>query len=168
MRKLNRPTDERLALLRGLATDLLWYGRIETTLEKAKEVRTYVEKLLTRAINTYEDTVKVTKTVTDEKGAKVSKEFVNDGPKKLVARRYIMSKTYDIAEQRQPKEAKAAFVARTKDIKHPLIEKIFNEYAPALAKRNADKNCAGGYTRIMKLGVRQGDNAEMAIVEIIL
>ncbi|MBO7219056.1 MAG: 50S ribosomal protein L17 [Clostridia bacterium] len=168
MRKLNRPTDERKALLRGLATDLLWYGRIETTLEKAKEVRTYVEKLLTRAINTYEDTVKVTKTVTDEKGAKVSKEFVNDGPKKLTARRYIMSKTYDIAEQRQPKEAKAAFVARTKDIKHPLIEKIFNEYAPAFAKRNADKNCAGGYTRIMKLGVRLGDNAEMAIVEIIL
>ena len=126
MRKLNRPTDERKALLRGLATDLLWYGRIETTLEKAKEVRTYVEKLLTRAINTYEDTVKVTKTVTDEKGAKVSKEFVNDGPKKLTARRYIMSKTYDIAEQRQPKEAKASFVSRSKDIKHPLIEKRFN------------------------------------------
>ena len=168
MRQLNRPTDERIALLRGLATDLLWYCKIETTLEKAKEVRTYVEKLLTRAINTFEDTVKVTKTVTDEKGAKVSKEFVNDGPKKLVARRYIMSRVYDICEQRQPKEAKADFVARTKDIKHPLIEKIFNEYAPAFAKRNADKSCSGGYTRIMKLGTRQGDNAAMAIVEIIL
>ena len=54
MRKLQRPTDQRLALMKNLATNLLWYGRIETTLEKAKEVRTYVEKLLTRAINTYE------------------------------------------------------------------------------------------------------------------
>ena len=59
MRKLNRPTDQRLSVLRSLATNLLWYGKIETTLEKAKEVRTYAEKLLTKAINTYEDVVKV-------------------------------------------------------------------------------------------------------------
>lgn len=61
MRKLQRPTDQRIALLRNLATNLLWYGKIETTLEKAKEVSVYAEKLLTLAIKSYEDTVKVTK-----------------------------------------------------------------------------------------------------------
>ena len=106
MRKFNRPTDQRMSVMRSLATNLLWYGKIETTLEKAKEVRTYAEKLLTKAINTYEDVVKVNKTVTDAKGVKSQKEVVNDGAKKLAARRDIMSKLYDIQEQRAEKESK--------------------------------------------------------------
>ena len=167
MRKLNRPTDERIAVLRSLATNLLWYGKIETTLEKAKELRSYAEKILTKAINTYEDVVKVNKTVVDAKGAKSTKEVVNDGTKKLAARRDIMSKLYDIQEQRAEKESKADFVKRTEDIKHPLIEKIFNVYAPKYAKRNADNGVGGGYTRIVKLGTRNGDNAEMAIIELV-
>ena len=167
MRKLNRPTDERLAVLRSLATNLLWYGKIETTLEKAKEVRTYAEKLLTKAINTYEDVVKVNKTVTDAKGVKSQKEVVNDGAKKLAARRDIMSKLYDIQEVRAEKESKTDFVKRTQDIKHPLIEKIFNVYAPKYAKRKETLGTGGGYTRIVKLGTRNGDNAEMAIIELV-
>jgi large subunit ribosomal protein L17 len=167
MRKLNRPTDERLAVLRSLATNLLWYGKIETTLEKAKEVRTYAEKLLTKAINTYEDVVKVNKTTTDDKGVKIQKEVVNDGAKKLAARRDIMSKLYNIQEVRAEKESKADFVKRTKDIKYPLIEKIFNVYAPAYAKRKETLGTGGGYTRIVKLGTRNGDNAEMAIIELV-
>ena len=167
MRKLNRPTDQRLSVLRSLATNLLWYGKIETTLEKAKEVRTYAEKLLTKAINTYEDVVKVNKTVTDAKGVKSQKEVVNDGAKKLAARRDLMSKLYDIQEIRAEKESKADFVKRTQDIKHPLIEKIFNVYAPKYAKRKETLGTGGGYTRIVKLGTRNGDNAEMAIIELI-
>lgn len=167
MRKLNRPTDERKAVMRSLATNLLWYGKIETTFEKAKEVRTYAEKLLTKAINTYEDVVKTTKTTTDEKGVKVNVEVVNDGPKKLSARRDIMSKLYDIQEVRAEKESKADFVKRTKDIKHPLIEKIFNVYAPKYAKRKETLGIGGGYTRIVKLGTRNGDNAEMALIELV-
>ena len=85
MRKLNRPTDQRLAVIRSLATNLLWYGKIETTLEKAKEVRTYAEKLLTKAINTYDDVVKTTKTTTDEKGVKVNKEVIMTVQRNLVA-----------------------------------------------------------------------------------
>ena len=73
MRKLNRPTDQRMAIMRSLATNLLWYGKIETTLEKANELRTYAEKILTKAINTYEDVVKVTKNSVDAKGVKVQK-----------------------------------------------------------------------------------------------
>ena len=167
MRKLNRPTDQRLSVLRSLATNLLWYGKIETTLEKAKEVRTYAEKLLTKAINTYEDVVKVNKTVTDAKGVKSQKEVVNDGAKKLAARRDIMSKLYDIQEVRAEKESKTDFVKRTQDIKHPLIEKIFNVYAPKYAKRKETLGTGGGYTRIVKLGTRNGDNAEMAIIELV-
>lgn len=167
MRKLNRPTDERLAVLRGLATNLLWYGKIETTYAKAKEVRTYAEKLLTKAINTYEDVVKTTKTTVDAKGVKVQREVVNDGPKKLAVRRDLMSKLYDIQEVRAEKESKADFVKRTEDIKHPLIEKIFNIYAPKYAKRKETLGVGGGYTRIVKLGTRNGDNAEMAIIELV-
>ena len=167
MRKLNRPTDQRLAVMRSLATNLLWYGKIETTLEKAKDLRSYAEKILTKAINTYEDVVKTTKTSVDATGAKVEKEVVNDGAKKLAARRDIMSKLYDIQEVRAEKESKSDFVKRTKDIKHPLIEKIFNVYAPKYAKRKETLGTAGGYTRIIKLGTRNGDNAEMAIIELV-
>ena len=47
IKKLNRPTDERLAILRNQASNLLWYGKLETTLERAKAVKSYAEKLLT-------------------------------------------------------------------------------------------------------------------------
>ena len=167
MRKLNRPTDQRMAVMRSLATNLLWYGKIETTLEKAKEVRSYAEKILTKAINTYEDVVKTTKTTVDAKGVKTQREVINDGTKKLAARRDIMSKLYDIQEVRAEKESKADFVKRTEDIKHPLIEKIFNVYAPKYAKRKESLGTGGGYTRILKLGTRNGDNAEMAIIELV-
>ena len=167
MRKFNRPTDERIAVMRSLATNLLWYGKIETTLMKAKDLRSYVEKILTKAINTYEDVVKTTKTSVDANGVKSEREVVNDGANKLAARRDIMSKLYDIQEIRAEKESKMDFVKRTKDIKHPLIEKIFNVYAPKYAKRKETLGTGGGYTRIVKLGTRNGDNAEMAIIELV-
>lgn len=167
MRKLNRTTAHRNAMLKNLATDLLWNGKIETTIEKAKEVGSYAEKLLTLAINSYEDTVKVTKTVVDAKGVKQNREVVNDGPKKLSARRTLMAKLNMVQEQRLPKEKKEAFLKRTEDIKYPLIEKIFNEHAPKYAKRKEELGVGGGYTRIVKLGTRNGDNAEMAIIELV-
>jgi large subunit ribosomal protein L17 len=167
MRKLQRPTDQRIALIKNQATNLLWYGRIETTLEKAKDLRSYVEKCLTLAINSYEDTVKVTKKVVDDKGVTTNREVINDGAKKLAARRKLMTKLVDIQEVRAPKESKAAFIARTEDIKYPLIEKIFNEYAPKYAKRKEELGNGGGYTRVIKLGTRNGDNAQMAIIELV-
>ena len=165
--KLGRPSKERDALLRGQVTDLLWLGKIETTLAKAKSVRSIAEKLLTAAIKTYKDNVTVAKDIKDEKGVKVRKDVVNDGPAKLAARRKIMAYVYDRQEQRGEKEAKTAFVDRTKGINHPLLEKIFNLYAPKYAARIKELGQAGGYTRIIKLGQRRGDSAEMAIVELI-
>ena len=125
-RKLSRPTDQRTALLRGQVTDLLWYGKIETTYARAKEVSKIAEKIITKAIDTYTDTYKKTETRTNKKGQEIKIEMVNDGPKKLAARRAIMGKVYDKPEIRGEKEKKAAFVERTKNIKHPIIEKIFN------------------------------------------
>lgn len=165
--KLGRPSKETNALVRGLVSDLLWFGKIETTAAKAKSVRSQAEKLITLAMNTYEDTVKVTKEIKDAKGVKVKTEVVNDGPKKLQARRKIMSYVYDRQEQRLPKESIDAFKARTEGINHPLLEKIFNVYAPKYAKRAKEVGQGGGYTRIIKLGQRRGDAAEMVIVELI-
>lgn len=167
IKKLNRPTDERLAILRNQASNLLWYGKLETTLEKAKAVKSYAEKVITLAVNTYEDVVKVEKEVVSSKGTKAKQEVLNDGPRKLAARRKLQGKLYDLQEQRAPKEAKADFVKRTKDVKHPLIEKLFNVYAPKYAKRAEELGQKGGYIRIIKLGARRGDNAEMAVLQLI-
>lgn len=167
LKKLGRPTEQRLAVLRNQASYLLWYGKLETTVEKAKAVRSYTERLLTLAVNTYQDTVSVEKEVTNEKDKTSKKNVINDGPKKLVARRKLMGSLYDLQEQRGPKEAKADFDKRTDGINHPLIEKIFNVYAPKYAKRKEEVGQGGGYTRIIKVGARRGDNAEMAIIELI-
>ncbi len=166
-RKLGKPTDQRMALLRNQTTQLLWYGRIETTVDRAKEVARMAEKLLTKAINTYRDVVKKVETrKKDNKDVQV--ELVNDGPKKLAARRAIMRVLYDVPELRQEKETTASFKARTHNIKHPLIEKIFNEYAPKYDERAKNSgNNYGGYTRIVKTGYRRGDGAETAIIELV-
>lgn len=167
IKKLGRPTKERMAVMRNQATALLWNGKIETTVEKAKSLRSYVEKIITLAINSYEDTVKVVKEIVDDKGNKVKVEVINDGPKKLAARRAIMNKVYDVHEQKNKGEKKAEFLKRTEGIKHPLIEKIFNVYARDYDKRAKELGTKGGYTRIVKLGKRRGDNADMAIIELV-
>lgn len=165
--KLGRPTKERIAVLRNQVSYLLWNGYLETTVAKAKNVARMAEKILTLAINTYEDTVKVKKTIKDSKGNKTEVEVLNDGTKKLAARRKIMSYLYDLQEVKGEKESKAAFKERTKGINHPLIEKVFNVYAPKYAERAKEKGNFGGYTRVIKLGARRGDAAEIAKVELI-
>lgn len=165
--KLGRPTKERMAVMRNQVSYLLWNGKLETTVAKAKSVRSMAERILTLAINSFDDTVKVSKTITDAKGVKTVKEVINDGTKKLSARRKIMSKLYDLQEQRKPKESIASFKARTEDINHPLIEKVFNEYAPKYADRAKEVGSFGGYTRIIKLGARRGDASEMARIEML-
>lgn len=165
--KLGRPSKEKDSMLRGLVSDLLWFGQVETTVARAKSVKRMAEKLLTLAINSYEDIVKVEKEIKDDKGVKVKTVVTNDGPKKLQARRAIMAYVMDRQEQRQPKESPEAFAARTKDIKHPLLEKIFNLYAPKYATRAKEVGQGGGYTRLIKTGARRGDAAEMAIVKLI-
>ena len=74
---------------------------------------------------------------------------------------------YDRQEKRQKGEKLAAFEARTQGIEMPLVEKIFDDYAPKYADRIAEKGQRGGYTRVIKTTVRRGDNAQMALAEMI-
>jgi large subunit ribosomal protein L17 len=164
---LGRTSKERNALLRNQASQLLWYGKIETTAAKAKELRSYVEKLITKAVNTYEDIVEYEVTTKDSKGKEVTTKAVKDGPKKLAARRAIMAKTYDLQEIKGFNEKKSEFKARTADIQHPLMHKLFNEIAPKYAQRKEETKQGGGYTRILYLGERRGDGAESAIIELV-
>ena len=97
-RKLGRPTDQRMAMLKGQVSALLWYGKIETTFDRAKEVSRLADKYITLAIKTYDDTVEVTKEKVNLKNEKVAVKFVNDGTKKLAARRKLMAELYDLQE----------------------------------------------------------------------
>ena len=165
--KLGLNATKRMALIKNQASALLWHGRIETTDARAKEVASYVAKILTLAVNTYTDTVETEVKVLDKKGKEVTKTLVKDGVKKLNARRKIMALVNDLQEVKGFKESKPDFKKRTKAIKSPLIEKIFDEYAPKFDARKEEKGNGGGYTRIYKLGPRKGDAAEAAIIEII-
>jgi large subunit ribosomal protein L17 len=166
-RKLGVNATQRIALIKNQATELLWYGKLNTTVARAKEVAAYVSKIITLAIKTYADTVESEVKVVDAKGKETTKTLVKDGAKKLNARRKIMTMVYDLQEVKGFKESKPEFKARTKAIKYPLIEKIFDEYAPKYANRKEENGQGGGYTRIYKLGFRKGDAAEVAIIELV-
>ena len=165
--KLGRTSKERNALLRNQASQLLWYGRIETTAAKAKELRSYVEKLITKAVNTYDDNIEFEITKTDKKGKEIKATNIKDGPKTLAARRAIMAKTYDLQEIKGFNEKKSAYKERTKDVQHPLMDKLFNEIAPKYAARKEEVGQGGGYTRIYLLGERRGDGSETAVIELV-
>ena len=166
-RKLGRTADQRKALLRNQVTNLIWYGRIQTTEAKAKEVRRIADRMITLAIKECDNTVSTTKQAHNDKGQLVQLDVVNDAPSKLHARRMMMSYLYDLKEEKKQDENKAEYKARTKDNKHPVVEKLFREIGPKYKARNAEKKCSGGYTRIYKLGPRRGDAAPMVVLELV-
>lgn len=166
-RKLGRPADQRKALLRNQVTNLIWYGKIETTLQRAKEVSSVAEHYIHLAVKECENTVEVKKTTNNDKGQTVELTVVNDMPSRLAARRQIMAYLYDMPVIQGKDEEKEDFIERKKNIKHPVIEKLFREIAPKYKKRNEEKGQAGGYTRIIKIGPRRGDAAEMVILELV-
>lgn len=165
--KLSRVSDQRKALMRSQVTALIWEGRIETTQARAKEVRKVAEKLITKAIKQYDNTVTVTKSIKDKDGNVVSQEFQNDSPEKLAIRRQLMAYLYDVPFAKQEKESKYQYAQRTKDNAHPVVEKLFREIAPKYKKRAEELGQGGGYTRMVKKGPRRGDSAEVVILELV-
>ena len=166
-RKLGKPTDQRLAMLSNLATDILWYGHIETTFDRAKAAARLADQIITLAVNTYEDVVTSEKVTLDNNGKEKKVTVSKDGVKKLAARRKIIALVQNRQEQRKKGEKLADFEARTQGIEMPLVEKIFDDLAPKYAERAKEKDRKGGYTRVLKTSIRRGDNAQMALVELI-
>ena len=109
-RKLGRTSEHRNAMLRAIVTYLFENGKIETTVTRAKEVRSMAEKMVT------------------------------------------LSKAGDLHDKRQ------IFSYITKE---DVAKKVIDVYGPKYADRN------GGYTRIIRTGMRRGDAAEMAILELV-
>ena len=160
-RKLGRASDQRRAILRNQVTALIWKGRIVTTLPRAMEVRSIAEKLITLAAKEYKNTETVTKKSMNDKQQIVERQVKNDLPSKLHARRIIMSYMYDVQEEKSKKESKSEYKERTKISRHPAVDKLFDEYGPKYENR------AGGYTRMLKMGPRRGDAAEMVVLELV-
>ena len=165
-RKLGKATDLRLALLKNQVSQLLWNGKLETTEARAKEVQKLAEKYITLAVNTYKDTIEVEKTKIVN-GKETTVTVINDGANKLAARRRLMANLADLQEVRQAKESATEYKVRTKTVKHPLVEKLFNDYAPKFDKLAEEKGQKGGYTAIYKMNARRGDGAEMALIVVL-
>ena len=174
-RKLGRTSDQRKALLRNQVTNLLYNGKIVTTEAKAKEVKKIAEKLITLAVKEKDnfETVKVTaKVARKDKDGKRVKEVVDgkkvtvydevektikkDQPSRLHARREMLKVLYPVTEV--PTEA-AGKKKNTKKV--DLVVKLFDEIAPKYADRK------GGYTRIVKIGLRKGDAAMEVLLELV-
>ena len=174
-RKLGRTSSQRKALLRSQVTALILNGKIVTTEARAKEVQKQVESLIALAVKEKDnyETVKVTAKVArkDKDGKRVKevvdgkkvtvydtiqKEVKKDMPSKLHARRQMLKVLYPVTEV--PTEA-AGRKANTKRV--DLTEKLFNEYGVKYANRN------GGYTRMVKIGLRKGDAAMEVILELV-
>jgi large subunit ribosomal protein L17 len=118
-RKLGRVTEHRIALLRNQATALLRHEHLTTTVPKAKELRPFVERIIT-----------------------VAKRGLAHGEgngRVLTARRLVMQDVQD----------------------REVVTKLFDAIAPRFASR------PGGYTRLLRIGFRKGDSAEMAQVELV-
>ena len=166
-RKLGKPADQRKALLRNQVTNLIWYGKIETTLARAKVVAAVAEHYINLAVRECDNTIEVTKETKNDKEQIVNLTVTNDSPSRLHARRQCMAYLYNLPAPRKEDETKKEYAQRAREVKNPVVEKLFREIGPKYKARKAEKGVGGGYTRIIKKGPRRGDAAEMVILELI-
>ncbi len=158
-RKLGRTSSQRKALLKNQVTNLLYHGKIKTTETRAKEVRRIAEKLITLAVKE-KDNFEEVEVIVDGKKVTVYEEkkktIKKDKPSRLNARRKILSELYTVTEV--PKDGKKK---RSLSKEVDMAAKLFDEIAPKYADRK------GGYTRIIKIGMRKGDGAPEVIIELV-
>ena len=164
--KLGKPTDQRLAMLKCQTTDLLLNGKIVTTEARAKEVKALADSIIALAVkehkNFEEVEVKVVKAKLDSNGKKVTEKATSKNGKE-----YLKVVKEEKMEKRQ-KDMPSRLNARRKIMKKvnkvegvDLMNKLFNELAPKYEGR------VGGYTRILKMEPRKGDNADSAILMLV-
>ena len=165
-RKLGRPTDQRLAILRNQTTDLILHNQIETTEARAKEVKSIVDSIIALAIkekdNFEEVDVKVVKAKLDSKGNKVTELVKSKNGKEYL--KVVKEETTEKRQKDMPSRLNARRKIMTKLNKvegEDVMAKLFNEIAPKYEGR------VGGYTRIVKAGPRRGDAAEVAILQLV-
>ena len=171
-RKLGKPTDIRMAMLRTLTTDLIMYGKIETTLPRAKEVKKMADSLISLAIKEKDNfemvDVKVVKAKLDAKGNKETELVKSKNGKeylKVVKEETTEKRQKDMPSRLNARRKMMKTINKVKDSEGnniDLTSKLFNEIAPKYAGKNV-----GGYTRIVKAGPRRGDGAEVAILQLI-
>ena len=130
-RKLGRVTEHRIAMLRNQATALLRHEHLTTTVPRAKELRPFVERIITIA--------KRGLAASDGDGTSGGNSDGKSNVRVLTARRLVM-------EDLQDRE---------------VVGKLFESIAPRFSAR------PGGYTRLLRLGYRKGDSAEVAQVELV-
>lgn len=171
-RKLGRDAAGRKALLRNQVTNLLYHGKITTTVSKAKEIRKIAEGMIAMAVrekDNYEEvTIKTKQPKLDVNGKRVKevvdgkkvtvfeeveKTIKKDNASRLHARRQMLKVLYPVTEVQAGKRRQAKKV--------DMVDKLFSDIAPKYADRN------GGYTRIIKIGPRKGDGAEEVIIELV-
>lgn len=150
-RKLGRTTEHRISLLRNLATSLIIADKehIITTVPKAKELRPFVEKAITLAKKAQElsgDDAKAKEVHLRRQAAR----FFHAGNSTFKAEQSRFR-----GKKGEPKDK----IERTAGVK--AVQRLFSELGERYKTRN------GGYTRIIRLGRRSGDNAEMAVIELV-
>ena len=165
-RKLGKPTDQRLAMLKTQTTDLLVNGKIVTTEARAKEIKAIVDSVIALAVkehkNFEEVEVKVVKAKLDNNGRKVTEKVTSKNGKEYL--RVVKEEKTEKRQKDMPSRLSARRKLMTKVNKVEGIDgmdKLFNELAPKYEGRN------GGYTRILKMEPRRGDNAEQAILMLV-
>jgi len=190
-RKLGRNSSHRKAMFRNMVTSLLRHDQIRTTLPKAKELRQWVEPVITlaskHAWSGYEGlaseltaTLNSLESVCTSDEAKAAYQAVQQSNAKVSARfpsglgrlsKVLQEMGDEVSEQRtvvlRSREAQMArqhalSQARSTVADSEVLEKLFGELAELFKERK------GGYTRVIRAGHREGDNADMAYICLVL